>query len=168
MIKTVVGQELLDHRQLFLSKRAAASFGHYADAQLRRLQNAIARDTLPQPSREEHILKSVNHALDDFAGSYIMDYRVYRNGTWEYVRKTITEDTASISVGTSPIDHIRVYPEGCLPESYTWDKAGNLLSRTDARGVTESYRYDSLGRLVGIYDNEGKKVEEYEYNYKNR
>ena len=66
MIKTVVGQEILDHRQLFLSKRAAASFGHYADAQLRRLQNAIARDTLPQPSREEHILKSVNHALDDF------------------------------------------------------------------------------------------------------
>ena len=66
VIKTAVGQELLDHRQLFLSKRAAASFGHYADAQLRRLQNAIARDTLPQPSREEHILKSVNHALDDF------------------------------------------------------------------------------------------------------
>ena len=56
----------MDHRQRFLSNRAAASFGHYADAQLRRLQNAIARDTLPQPSREEHILKSVNHALDDF------------------------------------------------------------------------------------------------------
>ena len=66
VIKSAVGQELLDHRHLFLSKRAAASFGHYADAQLRRLQNAIARDTLPQPSREEHILKSVNHALDDF------------------------------------------------------------------------------------------------------
>ena len=66
VIKSAVGQELLDHRQLFLSKRAAASFGHYADAQLRRLQNAIARDTLPQPSREEHILKSVNHTLDDF------------------------------------------------------------------------------------------------------
>ena len=66
VIKSAVGQELLDHRQLFLSKRAAASFGHYADAQLRRLQNAIARDTLPQPSREEHILKSVKHTLDDF------------------------------------------------------------------------------------------------------
>ena len=59
VIKTAVGQELLDHRRLFLSKRAAASFGHYADAQLRRLQNAIARDTLSQPSREEHISDSV-------------------------------------------------------------------------------------------------------------
>lgn len=63
VIKTAVGQELLDHRRLFLSRRAAASFGHYADAQLRRLQNAIARDTLPQPSREEHILKSVRHSM---------------------------------------------------------------------------------------------------------
>ena len=60
------GRELLDNRTLILSKRAAASFGHYADAQLRRLQNAIARDTLPQPSREQHILKSVQHAMDDF------------------------------------------------------------------------------------------------------
>ncbi len=66
LIKSSLGQELLDHRLLFLSKRAAASFGHYADAQLRRLQNAIARDTLGQPDREQHILKSVQHALDDF------------------------------------------------------------------------------------------------------
>ncbi len=65
-IKTALGQELLNNRGLFLSKRAAASFGHYADAQLRRLQNAIARDTLSQPSREQHILKSVQHAMDDF------------------------------------------------------------------------------------------------------
>ena len=66
VIKTPVGQELLDHRQLFLSKRAAASFGHYADAQLRRLQNAIARDSMSQPDREGHIIRSVGHALDDY------------------------------------------------------------------------------------------------------
>ena len=81
VIKTAMGQELLDHRDLFLSKRAASSFGHYADAQLRRLQNAIARDTLPQPSREEHILRSVHHALDDFnrrqAEEYRTDARLY-------------------------------------------------------------------------------------------
>ena len=26
------------------------------------------------------------------------------------------------------------------------------------RGVTESYVYDGLGRLTGVYDNEGNKV----------
>lgn len=66
LIRSALGQELLDNRHLFLSKRAAASFGHYADAQLRRLQNAIARDSMSQPSREEHILRSVRHALEDF------------------------------------------------------------------------------------------------------
>ena len=81
VIKTSVGQELLDHRRMFLSKRAAFSFGHYADAQLRRLQNAIARDSLSQPSREEHILRSVNHALNDFnrrqQEEYKTDARLY-------------------------------------------------------------------------------------------
>ena len=48
VIKTPVGQELLDHRQLFLSKRAAASFGHYADAQLRHASAAIQGRAYPQ------------------------------------------------------------------------------------------------------------------------
>ena len=60
------GRLLRDSRHLFLSKRAVASFGHYAQAQLRRLQNAIARDTLPQTERTKHILNSLNNALENF------------------------------------------------------------------------------------------------------
>lgn len=70
LIKSELGQELIDNSRLFLSKRAIKSFGGYADAQLRRLQNAIARDTLPQSDREKHILKSVRNALDDFNRRY--------------------------------------------------------------------------------------------------
>ena len=66
LIKTELGQELLDHKHLFLSKRAAKSFGGYASAQLRRLQNAIARDSMPQQEREQHIYRSVKNALEDF------------------------------------------------------------------------------------------------------
>lgn len=58
LIKSSLGQELIDNSKMFLSKRVIKSFGGYADAQLRRLQNAIARDTLPQSDREKHILKS--------------------------------------------------------------------------------------------------------------
>ncbi len=67
LIKTELGQKLLDNRHLFLSKRAAKSFGGYAGAQLRRLQNAIARDSMPQQEREQHIYNSVKNALEDFA-----------------------------------------------------------------------------------------------------
>lgn len=70
LIKSELGQELIDNSRLFLSKRAIKSFGGYADAQLRRLQNAIARDTLPQSDKEKHILKSVRNALDDFNRRY--------------------------------------------------------------------------------------------------
>ena len=66
LIKTPLGQRLLDNRSLFLSKRAAKSFGGYASAQLRRLQNAIARDSMPQQEREQHIYNSVKNALEDF------------------------------------------------------------------------------------------------------
>lgn len=66
LIRTSLGQELLDQRYLFLTKRAAKSFGGYASAQLRRLQNAIARDSMPQQEREQHIYHSVKNALEDF------------------------------------------------------------------------------------------------------
>lgn len=70
LIKTSLGQEIIDNKDLFISKRAAKSFGGYASAQLRRLQNAIARDSMPQPEREKHILNSVCNALDDFNRRY--------------------------------------------------------------------------------------------------
>ncbi len=78
LIKSPLGQELLDNTDMFLSKRAIRSFAGYADQQLRRLQNAIARDTLPQMEREKHILKSVTNALDDFNRRY--------NGAGEGIR----------------------------------------------------------------------------------
>lgn len=70
LIKTKLGQELLDNKGLFLSKRAVKSFGGYAGAQLRRLQNAIARDSMPQAEKEIHILNSVKSALEDFQRRY--------------------------------------------------------------------------------------------------
>ena len=70
LIKSPLGQELVDNSSLFLSKRAAKSFGGYASAQLRRLQNAIARDSMPQKEKEQHILRSVQNALEDFERKY--------------------------------------------------------------------------------------------------
>ena len=66
LILTPIGKELLDHKEIFLSKRASRSFGGYAGAQLRRLQNALARDAMPQVEREQHIYRSVSNALEDF------------------------------------------------------------------------------------------------------
>ena len=70
LIFTPVAQELIENRKMFLSRRAAQSFGSYANQQLRRLQNAVARDSLTQTEKETHILNSVKNAMSSFNGRY--------------------------------------------------------------------------------------------------
>lgn len=65
-----IGQEMLDNKKMFLSKRAINSFGGYANQQLRRLQNALAHDKYPQEEKERHILGTLNSAMYDFAARY--------------------------------------------------------------------------------------------------
>lgn len=55
-----IGQALRDNAELFLSKRAYVTFAGYATSQLRRLENALARDSYEQSEKEKHILKSLN------------------------------------------------------------------------------------------------------------
>lgn len=64
------GQSMIDNRKLFLSKRAANSFGGYATQQLRRLENALARDRMSQADSEEHIRKAMDRALKGFGDRY--------------------------------------------------------------------------------------------------
>lgn len=60
---STIGKQMLDNRKMFLSQRAIRSFGGYAIAQLRRLENALARDRLSQPKRENHIRQSIEGAV---------------------------------------------------------------------------------------------------------
>lgn len=64
------GQSMIDNRKLFLSKRAANSLGGYATQQLRRLENALARDRMSQADSEEHIRKAMDRALKGFCDRY--------------------------------------------------------------------------------------------------
>lgn len=72
-----IGESLIEHTDLFLSKRAVQSFGGYADAQLRRLQNALARDSYPQSEKEQHIYNSVKNGMYDF----MMRYEKFESGS---------------------------------------------------------------------------------------
>lgn len=64
------GRKLIDNRHLFLSKRAIHSFGGYANAQLRRLENKSAR-LINQSQQEAHILKSIEHASVEFKTRFL-------------------------------------------------------------------------------------------------
>ena len=82
-----IGQELLDHKSLFLSQKAIQSFGGYANSQLRRLDNKSARLT-GQAQREQHILNSIQNASYDFKGQYF----------------SYTEDNIHLYLDSSPRD----------------------------------------------------------------
>lgn len=84
-----IGKMLLDNRKLFLSRRAINSFGGYADAQLRRLQNALARDSFPQSEKEQHIFNSVKNAMYDFNNRY----KSFENGNIEiFIDKAVNPE----------------------------------------------------------------------------
>jgi predicted nucleotidyltransferase len=70
IIQNPIGSELLNNKKMFLSKKAMHSFGGYANQQLRRLQNALARDSYPQTEKERHIMGSVKSAMMDFSNRY--------------------------------------------------------------------------------------------------
>lgn len=64
-----IGQELLDNKKLFLSKKAVNSFGGYANQQLYRL-NQKAAHQMSQSALEKHILKTLEFMQIDFTKRY--------------------------------------------------------------------------------------------------
>ncbi len=69
-IQSEEGKLLRDNKELFLSQKAYASFGGYAIQQLRRLQNALARDEYPKEEKERHILGSIKKQMNTFEDRY--------------------------------------------------------------------------------------------------
>ena len=67
---TDAGREFINNRKMFLSKRALYSFGGYANQQLNRLENALARDHLSQAKKEEHIMRSMENSVKSFESRY--------------------------------------------------------------------------------------------------
>ncbi|MCR5793878.1 MAG: nucleotidyltransferase domain-containing protein [Solobacterium sp.] len=139
VIKTEPGQKLLDSRHLFLSRKAAFTFGHYADSQLRKLQNATARDSLPQSQREEHILRSVTHALEDFNRKAGL-----KNDTCTrvYIDKAVTEGMETEIFTDMHFDHYPLRKVGDLVNTIhavvkDYDKAGRRNHKKDDRHLNK-------------------------------
>ena len=69
LVMTPIGEELLAHKKLFLSKKAVYSFGGYANQQLYRLNQKAAKE-MHQAELEQHILKTMGHMQTDFGTKY--------------------------------------------------------------------------------------------------
>lgn len=64
-----IGKELIENRKMFFSKICINTFGNYAQAQLRRMENKVAR-LVDQTDHEKHILKTIDNAYWAFKSKY--------------------------------------------------------------------------------------------------
>ncbi|MDR1701677.1 MAG: nucleotidyltransferase domain-containing protein [Sporomusaceae bacterium] len=69
-IMTEKGRSLRENAALFLSQRVVNSFGNYATAQLRRLQNALCHDSYAEQEKLKHLRNTLNAQLEHFRRTY--------------------------------------------------------------------------------------------------
>ena len=148
VIITEEGKNLRDNLGLFLSQRAANSFGGYATAQLRRLENALARDSYPQPEKEKHILKSINAQMYHLKEKY----RKFTDGEIElYIADSEKEDYETeifldINLKGYPLrDFKNIYSE----MSNLVTEYGKLNKRNKKKDDLHLYKHAML--LLGCY-----------------
>lgn len=96
---------------------------------------------------------------------YTMDYRVYKDGKWDYVRTDIDERYHVIDEGVNPIDDVRVYPADADIQTFSWKPYIGMRSRSNSAGITESYDFDRFGRLETVRNNNNDIIRSYKYNY---
>lgn len=143
-----IGQALIDHRQMFLSKRAVHSFGGYATAQLRRLDNKAVR-LVNQEQRERHILNSIENARYSYPEKYF-DYP--EDSIRLYIDKAVQEDyDTEIFMDV----HLTHYP--LRDYKAMWAEMHNVVKDYSKIGKRNSHaiEHDKLGKhmchLVRLY-----------------
>lgn len=129
-----IGKELVKKSRMFLSKRAIQSFGGYADQQLRRLQNALARDSYPQAEREQHILNSVKNALYDISTRY----KKFDEGSLKlYIDKAVNPDFDTEIFMDATLKH---YP--LRDYKNLWSEMNNIVRDYDKLGKRNKKKDD--------------------------
>lgn len=143
-----IGQELLDNKDMFLSKRAVHAFGGYANQQLRRLDNKAAR-LVGQEQRETHVLNSIKNASYDFKTRY---FEHDEDAINLYVDKSNREDIEYEIFMDVNLKHYPLRDYKCM-----WSEMNNIVKDYSKFGKRNknAIEHDKLGKhmmhLVRLY-----------------
>jgi predicted nucleotidyltransferase len=130
-----IGRALIANTKLFLSKRAIQSFGGYADAQLRRLQNALARDAYSQSEKERHIFNSIKNAMYDLR----QRYEKFENGAIHiYTDKAVHPDFETEIFMDASLTH---YP--LRDYKNLWSEMNSIVREYDSIGKRNRKKDDA-------------------------
>lgn len=113
---TARGKLLRENTKLFLSTRVASSFGNYALTQLRRLQNALYRDSFTEAEQREYLKSVFSSQMEHFQRTYTK----FPNGSIEF---STDEDSLlfDINIKKYPVvDFVGIYSEmASIVKSYS-------------------------------------------------
>ena len=143
-----IGQELLDNKAMFLSKRAVHAFGGYANQQLRRLDNKAAR-LVGREQRETHVLNSIKNASYDFKTRY---FEYDEDAIKLYVDKSNSEDMEYEIFMDVNLTHYPLRDYKCM-----WSEMHNIVKDYAKIGKRNknAIEHDKLGKhmmhLVRLY-----------------
>jgi YD repeat-containing protein len=109
--------------------------------------------------------------VPSIGGNFILSYWTKGNGSgqWTYKEKLIQNYAAGTPISTDAvngiIDEVRLYPQGALMTTYTYDPLVGMTSATDPANVTTYYEYDDFGRLKFIRDNNSDIIQNFDYQF---
>ena len=143
-----IGKKLLSNKHLFLSKKAIHSFGGYANAQLRRLENKSAR-LVDQTHMEMNILKSIEHAGVDFKQKY---FSTPEDAIKLYVDKAIQEGYDSEIFMDITLKHypLRDYA-GMWSEMHNIVKAYSKFGKRNKNAIQHNKLSKHMMHLIRLY-----------------
>jgi len=148
LFRDIPGILLLENKELFLSRRAAFTFGGYANSQLRRLENKAAREQ-SQSAQERNILKSIEHAQVDFHNKYLY---MPDDSIKLYVDKAINEDMETEIFMDANIKHYPLRDYRAM-----WNEMHAIVKGYAKFGSrnTKAIEHDKLGKhmmhLIRLY-----------------
>ncbi len=88
------------------------------------------------------------------------------NGWTYYEHRVVNPAGGAITIsGSGTIDELRLYPEGAVMTTFTYDPLTGVTSQCDAGNRVTYYEYDELKRLKCIRDQDKNIVKKICYNY---
>lgn len=156
------GKLIRDNVDLFLTKQAQFSFAGYATAQLRRLENALARGEYPQAKKEEHILKSLNTKMSTFKerfNSYDENINIYlgESNKTGFDKEIIMD----LSLNKFPVRDFKTMYEEMASIIKDFDKLNHRNSKKDEIHLLKHAMHLIRIFKMGIEILEGKGVNTY-------
>lgn len=136
-----VGEELIDKVNLFLSKKCINTFGGYANAQLRRIENSLCHDEYPEEEKVKHIKQTMDVAMTKLEEKNELFFN-------KAIQTKVEDDKLYMSMNFKDveIDKVRATLNDLLTIEHTFNKLGQ---RNNKRTVEKLDKH--MMHLIRLY-----------------